>query len=126
MSHAHHDLFSVVRKYFEDDRIRTLFTSYMHVVTTENQPGSGIVFPAILANVMSFGLPVGGAVTFPMALERVVKAGGGVVMYDANVQEIVTNSNRVTGVRLANDDIIESKNFVASAVYAPSTLHIVG
>src|SRR5215468_8237101 len=26
--HAQHDLFSVVRKHFEDDRIRTLFTSY--------------------------------------------------------------------------------------------------
>src|SRR4029453_17005436 len=32
LSHAQHDLFSVVRKHFEDDRIRTLFTSYMHVI----------------------------------------------------------------------------------------------
>jgi hypothetical protein len=28
LSHAQHDLFSVVRKHFDDDRIRTLFTSY--------------------------------------------------------------------------------------------------
>ena len=34
LSHAQHDLFSVVRKHFDDDRIRTLFTSYMHVITT--------------------------------------------------------------------------------------------
>ena len=35
-SHAQHDLFSVVRKHFDDDRIRTLFTSHMHVITTES------------------------------------------------------------------------------------------
>ena len=47
LSHAQHDLFSVVRKHFVDERIRTLFTSYMHVITTENVTGAGIVFPAI-------------------------------------------------------------------------------
>ena len=46
LSHAQHDLFSVVRKHFDDDRIRTLFTSYMHVIATENQPGSGMVLSA--------------------------------------------------------------------------------
>ena len=126
LSHAQHDLFSVVRKHFEDDRIRTLFTSYMHVVTTENRPGSGIVFPAIFANVMGFGLPVGGAVTFPMSLARVVETGGGVVVFDADVKEILTNSNRATGVRLANGDIINGQNFVASAIDAPSTMDMVG
>ena len=63
LSHAQHDLFSVVRKHFVDERIRTLFTSYMHVITTENVPGAGIVFPAIFANIASFTLPVGGAVS---------------------------------------------------------------
>jgi hypothetical protein len=52
LSHAQHDLFSVVRKHFDDDRIRTLFTSYMHVITTESVPGAGIVFPLIFANVI--------------------------------------------------------------------------
>lgn len=59
LSHAQHDLFSVVRKHFVDERIRTLFTSYMHVITTENVAGAGIVFPAIFANIASFTLPVG-------------------------------------------------------------------
>jgi len=39
LSHAQHDLFSVVRKHFVNERIRTLFTSYMHVITTENVAG---------------------------------------------------------------------------------------
>jgi phytoene dehydrogenase-like protein len=47
LSHAQHDLFSVVRKHFVDERIRTLFTSLMHVITAENVAGAGIVFPAI-------------------------------------------------------------------------------
>ena len=54
----------MVRKHFDDDRIRTLFTSYMHVITTESVPGAGIVFPLIFANVMEFTLPVGGAASF--------------------------------------------------------------
>ena len=76
LSHAQHDLFSVARKYFDDDRIRTLFTSYMHVITTENEPGAGLVFPAIFANVMEFTLPVGGAISLPEALRRIVRSGG--------------------------------------------------
>ena len=68
LSHAQHDLFSVVRKHFVDERIRTLFTSYMHVITTENVAGAGIVFPAIFANIASFTLPVGGAVSLVNAL----------------------------------------------------------
>ena len=48
LSHAQHDLFSVVRKHFDDDRIRTLFTSYMHVITTESVPGRGYRVPADL------------------------------------------------------------------------------
>jgi len=67
LSHAQHDLFSVVRKHFDDDRIRTLFTSYMHVITTESVPGAGIVFPLIFANVMEFTLPVGGS-AYPVTL----------------------------------------------------------
>ena len=67
----------MVRKHFEDDRIRTLFTSYMHVITTESVPGAGIVFPLIFANVMEFTLPVGGSASFTDALARVIVACGG-------------------------------------------------
>src|SRR5207302_5139710 len=102
LSHAEHDLFSVVRKHFEDDRIRTLFTSYMHVITTESVPGAGIVFPAIFSNVMEFTLPVGGAVSLPLALARIVAAAGGAVLVNSDVKEIVVTNGRASGVRLAN------------------------
>jgi phytoene dehydrogenase-like protein len=126
LSHAEHDLFSVVRKHFDDDRIRTLFTSYMHVITTENVPGAGIVFPLIFANVMEFTLPIGGAVSLPRALQRVVESTGGAVLCNTEVREIVTKGGRATGVRLANGDTIEARRLVVSAIDAPTTMRMTG
>jgi len=126
LSHAQHDLFSVVRKHFDDDRIRTLFTSYMHVITTESVPGAGIVFPAIFSNVMEFTLPVGGANSLPLALARIVTAAGGAVMVDSEVKEIVVTNGRATGVRLATGEAIEAKRLVASAIDAPTTMAMAG
>jgi phytoene dehydrogenase-like protein len=126
LSHAQHDLFSVVRKHFDDDRIRTLFTSYMHVITTENEPGSGIVFPAIFSNVMEFTLGVGGAVSLPHALARVVEAGGGEVITNAHVKEIIVTNGRASGLRLADGQTIEAKQIVASGIDAPTTMRMAG
>ena len=126
LSHAQHDLFSVVRKHFDDDRIRTLFTSYMHVITTESVPGAGIVFPLIFANVMEFTLPVGGSASFTSALRRVIEACGGAVVPDADVQEIVVKNGRANAVRLSNGDTIEGKQFIASAIDAPTTMRMAG
>ena len=126
LSHAQHDLFSVVRKHFEDDRIRTLFTSYMHVITTENEPGAGIVFPAIFANVMDFTLPVGGAASLPEALRRIVEGSGGAVLTGRDVKEIQVTNGRATGVRLANGDAIAARRLVASAIDAPTTMRMAG
>jgi len=126
LSHAQHDLFSVVRKHFVDERIRTLFTSYMHVITTENVPGAGIVFPAIFANIASFTLPVGGAVSLVNALTRVVEAGDGQVITGAEVRDIRVERGRATGVKLADGRVIAGSKFVASAIDFPTTLTMAG
>jgi phytoene dehydrogenase-like protein len=126
LSNAQHDLFSVVRKHFEDDRIRTLFTSYMHVITTESVPGAGIVFPLIFANVMEFTLPVGGSASFTDALTRLIASCGGAVIPDSEVREIVVTNGRATGVRLRNGDTVEGSRFVASAIDAPTTMRMAG
>jgi phytoene dehydrogenase-like protein len=126
LSHAQHDLFSVVRKHFDDDRIRTLFTSYMHVITTENVPGAGIVFPLIFANVSEFTLPVGGAASFTDALTRVIEACGGSVVTNAEVKEIVVHSGRAVAVRLADGGTVEGSRFIASAIDAPATMRMAG
>src|SRR5262244_3649636 len=126
LSHAQHDLFSAVRKHFVDERIRTLFTSYMHVITTENVPGAGIVFPAIFANIASFTLPVGGAVSLVHALARVVEAGGGDVIANAHVREIKVENGRATGVVLDDGRVMTGRQFVASAVDFPTTVQMAG
>ncbi|MGE5778931.1 MAG: phytoene desaturase family protein, partial [Hyphomicrobiales bacterium] len=126
LSHAQHDLFSVVRKHFEDDRIRTLFTSYMHVITTESVPGAGIVFPLIFANVMEFTLPVGGSASFTDALARVIEVCGGSVITAADVKEIVVRNGRATAVRLADGGAVEGSRFIASAIDAPTTMRLAG
>ena len=126
LSHAQHDLFSVVRKHFADERIRTLFTSYMHVITTENVPGAGIVFPGIFSNIAGFTLPVGGAHALPLALRRIVEEGGGKVVMDVEVREIVVQQGRATGVRLADGTTIGGGKFVASAIDFPSTVEMTG
>jgi phytoene dehydrogenase-like protein len=126
LSHAEHDLFSVVRKHFVDERIRTLFTSLMHVITTENVPGAGIVFPAIFSNIASLGLPVGGSVALVNALARVVEAGGGEVITGADVKEIVVRNGRATGVKLADGRSIDADRFVASAIDFPATVAMTG
>ena len=126
LSHAQHDLFSAVRKHFDDQRIRTLFTSYMHVITTENEPGAGIVFPAIFANVMEFTLPVGGAQSFADALQRVIAANGGTVRTGCEVKEIVVRGGRAAGVKLADGETMQARRLVASAIDAPATMRMAG
>ena len=126
LSHAQHDLFSVVRKHFVDERIRTLFTSYMHVITTESVPGSGIVFPAIFANIASFTLPVGGAHALPLALRRVVEDCGGAVVTGKAVKDIKVENGRATGVTLSDGTFVGGKHFVASAIDFPTTVRMSG
>jgi phytoene dehydrogenase-like protein len=126
LSHAQHDLFSVVRKHFDDDRIRTLFTLLMHVITAESEPGAGIVFPAIFANVADLALPVGGSASLAEALRRVVETAGGAVLTGSQVKEIVIANGRAAGVRLANGDTIDGRRFVASAIDAPATMRMAG
>ncbi len=126
LGHSKHDLFSVVADYFDDDRIRTLFTSYMHVITTENVPGSGMVFPGIFANVTGFTLPVGGAVAYPLACARIVAEGGGVVRTNAKVREITIDVSRATGVVLDDGTQLTASKFVASGIDTPTTVEMAG
>lgn len=126
LGHAKHDLFSVVSEYFDDDRIKTLFTSYMHVITTENVPGSGMVFPGIFANVTGFTLPVGGAIAYPLACARIVDAAGGTVRTNTNVREITVAGGRATGVVLDDGTTLTAGRFVASSIDTPTTVAMAG
>ena len=127
LSHAQHDLFSVVRKHFDDDRIRTLFTSYMHVITTESVPGAGIVFPLIFANVMEFTLPVGGAASFTDAMRRLIEACGGIGADRRRRQgDRGQERPRQRGATCRTATPSKASKFVASAIDAPATMRMAG
>jgi phytoene dehydrogenase-like protein len=98
----------------------------MHVITTENVAGAGIVFPAIFANIASFTLPVGGAVALVSALTRAVEAGGGQVITGVDVKEIQVKNGRATGVKLADGRTLTAKKFVSSAIDFPTTVQMTG
>lgn len=126
LSHAPLDLFGAVDRHFEDHRIRTFFKLFMHVTTGENVPGTGLIFPTIMSAITSLALPVGGSAALPLALARVIEAGGGAVRTSAQVREIVVAGGRACGVKLANGTRIDASRFVASGIDAPTTMHLAG
>ena len=126
LSHAQHDLFSVVRKHFVDERIRHAVHFLYARDHHGERAGRGIVFPAIFANIASFTLPVGGAVSLPLALARVVEAGGGEIITNADVREIRVKNGRAVGVKLDDGRTINGGKFVASAIDFPTTIHMAG
>ncbi|HSJ42278.1 MAG TPA: FAD-dependent oxidoreductase, partial [Xanthobacteraceae bacterium] len=85
-----------------------------------------IVFPAIFANIASFTLPVGGAMSLPLALARIVEAGGGEIVTGADVKDIKVAGGRATGVMLADGRTINGRKFVASAIDFPATVQMAG
>lgn len=126
LSHAPLDLFAAVERYFEDDRVRTFLKLFLHVTTAENEPGTGLLLPTLFSNLTRLALPVGGAATFPLALARVIEAGGGEVRTRAEVREISITRGRATGVRLADGARLEARRFVASGIDAPGTMRLAG
>jgi phytoene dehydrogenase-like protein len=126
LSNAQYDIFGVIGKHFEHDRIKTLFASYMHVGTVENGQGAGAIFPGVFANLTGFTLPVSGSSSFTAALSRVVEEGGGAVITGAHVREIRVHAGRATGVVLDTGAFVEGRKLVASSIDAPTTMRISG
>jgi phytoene dehydrogenase-like protein len=126
LAYAKRDLFSVVDDVFEDDRVRGLFKVLLHAGAGENEPGTGLAFPQMIAGLTGNALPVGGSASLPLALARIVEAGGGTVQTNAEVREICIRGGRATGVLLADGTLIEADRFVASGLNIPATMTLAG
>jgi phytoene dehydrogenase-like protein len=126
LSFARSDLFAAVETHFEDFRIHALFKTLLHAGAGENEPGTGLALPGMISALTGNALPVGGSVNMPLALARVIAAGGGSVQTNAAVREICVTGGRATGVRLAAGGLIEAEKFVASALNATATLQLAG
>ena len=126
LSHAPLDLFGAVDRHFEDHRVRTFLKLFMHVTTGENVPGTGMIFPTIMSSITSLALPVGGSASLPLALARAIEDGGGTIRTNAEVREITVAAGRANGVVLADGTRLEARQFVASGIDAPTTMHLAG
>ncbi len=126
LSFAQHDLFTAVNTHFEDYRMRALFKVLLHAGAGENAPGSGLALPSMIAALSGNALPVGGSISLPLALVRIIEAGGGKVQPRAAVVEISINGGRATGVKLADGARVEAEKFIACAINLPATMRLAG
>ncbi len=126
LAHAPLDLFQAVDRHFEDHRIRTFFKLFMHVTTGENVPGTGLIFPTIMASISRLALPASGSASLPLALARLIESAGGEVRTRADVREIVVEGGRAVALRLADGTRIDGTRFVASGIDAPTTIQLAG
>jgi phytoene dehydrogenase-like protein len=126
LAFAQHDLYAAVDAHFEDARMRALFKVLFHATAGENVPGSGLILPAMIAGLTDIAQPCGGSVSLPLALARIIEAGGGEVRTLAAVREISVAGGRASGVTLDDGTRIEAEKFVASAVNLPATMRLAG
>jgi phytoene dehydrogenase-like protein len=119
-------LHQAVERNFESEHVRMFFNSILHAIAIENVPGVGSFFPRLLSRLTKLGLPVGGAVSVALALERLLEDHGASLVRGAHVSAITSDSKGVTGIRLQNGDTLTARHFVASAVDAPQTIRIAG
>jgi len=123
---ARYDFFGAVDAHFEDRRIRALLKVLLHAGAGENAPGSGLALPSMIASLASNALPCGGSINLPLALARVIEAGGGTVRTQSEVREICIADGRAGAVRLDDGTRIAARKFVASAINLPATMRLAG
>jgi phytoene dehydrogenase-like protein len=119
-------LYEAVDRHFESEQVRVLFKSFLHAIAIENVPGTGAFFPRLLSRITRLGVPVGGAHSVALALERVITEHGGTVITDGHVDRILVGDSGATGVRLADGEELTASRFVASSVDAPQTVRMAG
>ena len=118
-------LHQAVERNFESEYVRMFFNCILHAIAIENVPGVGAFFPRLLSRLTKLGLPVGGAGSVALALERLLEDNGATLIRNAHVSAITSDSKGVTGVRLQNGDTYSAR-FVASAIDAPQTIRLAG
>ena len=108
---------SILKKYFKDPEVFKFFDKltstycYTNVVET----------PAILSSIMfvdnHFGgsyYPAGSTLNFIGKLEKVIEENDGEMIYNKEVEKIIVESNKATGVQLDDGSIINGKYIVNS------------
>lgn len=113
---AHRNLWGLTGRHFRDERLRIALsfqTMYLGI-SPHQAPGIYSLLPYTeLAEGIWF--PKGGVYAIPLALEKLARELGVTFEYGANVQRIVTEGRRATGVRLADGSVREADAVIANA-----------
>jgi 1-hydroxycarotenoid 3,4-desaturase len=112
--------------YFTDPRLRQLFGRY--ATYCGSSPFDAPATLMLVAHVESAGvwLVDGGMYRLAAALSQLAVRHGVHFVYGAGVSDIMVESGRASGVRLANGERIESRNVIATADVAALALGLLG
>ena len=112
--------------HFEHEKLRTLFKLFAHAITVEDEPGTGMFLPSLFSTQTTLGLPCGGALELPRALEKLITSLGGEVRRNSQVREIFRDDGRAAGVVLDDGTRHGASKFVASGLNAPASVRLAG
>jgi phytoene dehydrogenase-like protein len=111
----------VIEELFEDERVKVLFLfklslfgTVLHEVVGSRSPTGSLIRAFDLAT--GYELCVGGSRNLADGLMKSFVAAGGVFINLAEVEQIVIEGGRATGVALADGRLIRAREFVASTV----------
>lgn len=101
-------LWSVLGKYFHDPRLRQLFGRYATYCGSSPYDAPGPLMLIAAVEQMGVWLVEGGMLRIADALETVACERGATFRYHAPVAEIMSRGGAVSGVRLADGEVIEA------------------
>jgi phytoene desaturase len=111
---AFRSVYSIVARYMKNEKLRQAF-SYHTLLVGGNPFSTSAIYALIHALELKWGVhfPRGGTGALVNALVKLFTDIGGEIRLNAPVDEILTSSGRVKGVRLRDGQVISSK-FIAS------------
>lgn len=110
------NMYGEVSKFFKDDRLRaamTFQTMYLGISPFDAPAVYGLLPYTEL--VLGIWFPKGGLYAIPLALERLGKELGVRYHYGRDVEKILFEGKRATGVRLRNGEVMQSEAVLCNA-----------
>ena len=108
----------VARDWFQDEAVRaaTLFQLAIPRGILTDYAGLGMVLPLVITQVEPSRLCVGGSHALAHGLWRALLKNGGVTCGMHEVEEILIENGKATGVRLTDGQVIKARKLVASGL----------
>lgn len=120
LDYMNRDCLDLVNQLYESDKIKIhLLRLVSENLQAPNDLGTGmgvLVMPGII-HTYGVSQPVGGSGKLTEALVRCLESHGGEVRCNAEVDKILTNGGRATGVRLTGGEEITARDAVIGAIH---------